>query len=79
MYSVTRFVLNNGQEFSSEREAKKALDNLYGNALTKFAHQICSCNGKYSEIIKLLENNIELMEEIIRLKTELDAGLDNDY
>ena len=22
MYSVTRFVLNNGQEFSSEREAK---------------------------------------------------------
>ena len=79
MYTITKFVLDNGQEFNSEKEARKALDNLYGNALEKLAHSLCKCNGKYSEILACLDNNFELMQNIIALKQELKIGLiDND-
>lgn len=76
MYIITKFVLNNGQEFNSEKEAKRALDNLYGDALKKLAHGLCKCNGKYSEILTYLNNNIALMQNIVELKQEYDKGLE---
>lgn len=76
MYIITKFVLNNGQEFNTEKEAKKALDNLYGDALERFAHGLCKCNGKYSQILAYLDNNIALMQNIVELKQEYNNGLE---
>lgn len=79
MFTVTKFVLNNGQEFNTEKEAKKALENLYGNNLESLAHKLCRCNGKYSEILKCLEENIYLMQDILGFYDEMNEGLNNRY
>lgn len=76
MYIITKFVLDNGQEFNTEKEARKALDNLYGDALTKLVHGLCKCNGKYSEMLNYLDNNTELMQSIVELKKEYNKGIE---
>lgn len=76
MYIITKFVLNNGQEFNSEKEARKALDNLYGEALIKLVHGLCKCSGKYSEMLNYLDNNTELMQDIVELKQEYNSSLE---
>ena len=76
MYTITKFVLNNGQEFNSEKEARRALDNLYGDALERLVHGLCRCNGRYSEMLNYLDNNTELMQSIVELKQEYNKGLE---
>lgn len=76
MYTITKFVLNNGQEFNSEKEARKALDNLYGDALERLVHGLCRCNGRYSEMLKYLDNNIIMMQDIVEFYQELKSKID---
>lgn len=76
MYTVTKFVLDNGQEFNSEKEARKALDRLYSNALEKLVHGLWNCNGKYSEMLNYLDNNVFMMQDIVDFYREKSSMVD---
>lgn len=69
-------MLDNGQEFNSEKEARKALDSLYGNALEKLVHGLCKCNGKYSEMLNYLDNNVFMMQDIVDFYREKSSVVD---
>lgn len=75
MHTEIRYILDNGQEFKTKKDAEKALDKIYGDALTKLAIKICETECKYSSIVNFLDNNIEMMRIIIEAKDELNRGV----
>lgn len=79
MYKVTKIALNNGTEYPSFAAAERALDELYGGALSKLARELCETEGKYTKMLSYLDENTHLLREIVELHDELKRGLnDND-
>lgn len=75
MYTVTKYVHNDGEEYGSLYDAKRALDQKYGNALCGLARELCNTNGKYSAVLEYLENNMEKVQDVVGLYNELHDGL----
>lgn len=78
MYKIQKYVLDNGKEFCTQKECEKALEEEYGQAITTFAHKLTQTNGKYSELIKMIEANLDLIDTISSLRKEKLKGF-KDY
>lgn len=76
MYTEVRYILDNGQEFKTQKDAEKALNKIYGDALTKLAVKICETGCKYSNIVNFLDNNLDMMREVIEARDEIERGLE---
>lgn len=75
MYKETRYILNNGDEFKTFKDAAQRLDKLYGDKITKLASQMVNAtDGKYSKTLDFIEKNLEEFRVLIDLKDESDAA-----
>lgn len=74
MYKKTKFVLDDGTEFNTQKECETALNNQYGEAITTLAHRLTRSEGQYSKLISGIEENLELIHRISRLNQELRRG-----
>lgn len=79
MYTKTKYVLDNGQEFETAKEAQKALDNLYGEALRSVAMGLgLVADAKFFKTLEYLDKNIDQLINIVDLYQELKAGFRNE-
>lgn len=78
MYTEVRYILDNGQEFKTQKDAEKALNKIYGDALTKLAVKICETECKYSAVVNFLDNNIDMIYKLIQAKEELERGFQDE-
>lgn len=73
MKHVTKIQTFDGKLHTHVLDARRHLDKLYGDALTKIAHQLCNCDGKYAKISEWLDENLDSFEEVLRIKRDLQV------
>ena len=77
MYTVTKVMTNDGQMFDNERDARHHLENVYDGALSKLALLIRG-NDNAISLKLIIDDNIDVLKDIIALKSELDAGIEEE-
>ena len=76
MRKIIKYQTNSGQVFDSEQQARRHLDDEYGNKLEALTHGLMA--HKYGGMIKWLDENLERFDELIKLKKELKETTDDD-
>ena len=59
MNKVTRWETFDGNEYGSREDADEHLEQLRGDIICKLAARITALDGKYSAVIKLLDDSVD--------------------
>lgn len=78
MYKTTKYKLNNGKEFDTEKEAQKELNNSYGLIVEKIAHNICSLDFKFEKVLLYINDNTELFRSLTSSYDEMISGVQSE-
>lgn len=73
MKRVTAYTTSDAGVYLSRREAHRHADKRYGDALTKHAHALARCNGKFSAFLDYLEAHTATLAELDALKRDRDT------
>lgn len=71
MYQVTKFVTNDGKMFDTEKDAKRYLEAQYTNVVCSISSRLLLID-KYQTMKQFLDEHIEMFEEMLALKRELN-------
>ena len=74
MYEVTKIMTNDGKIFDCERDAKHYLENQYNGVIAELSLLIRGIENA-TQIKLIIDDNIEVLEKIIRLKKEIEKGI----
>lgn len=77
MRKEIKIITNDNKMFDSVADAVKHLEVTYGDKLTTIAHRILK-NGKYTELCEFLDKHLDLFQELIDLKEEINNGIENE-
>lgn len=69
-FSRRIWVTCDGVEHRSEEYAAKHVEEAYGNRVLLLAQRITACNGKYSEIVNMVESSTQLLRDLITWKDD---------
>jgi ribosome biogenesis protein Nip4 len=80
MRIVERWSTFNGHEHTSKEEALYHLNELRGELICKLAKKIVAGDFKYSDVIRVLDQNIDyLAEELTKINNDMESdGTDQD-
>ena len=71
MYTITKVGCSyDGSEHDTQEKAEKHLANLYGNILTKLAHQSVSLN--YKQLTEFFDDNLYQFVELNEIRKDLE-------
>ena len=74
MYEVTKIMTNDGRMFDCEKDAKHYLENQYNGVVAELSLLIRGIENT-TQIKLIIDENIEVLEKIIKLKKEIEKGL----
>lgn len=69
-----RYITDDDKEFKDYDSARKYLDNLYGDRLTRLAHNLVQLD-KYKDTVNFLDKHLYKFSELIDLKRELERPI----
>lgn len=77
MHYVTKIQTFDGTLHETKKDALRHLDRLYGDAMTRICHQICSLDGKYRSITTWVDENLDVFKPLIRIKADMEMHGDD--
>jgi len=78
MKNVNKIQTFDGVFHDNTKDAMRHLDKLYGDVLTKIAHQLTACDGKYIRISEYLDENLTSFDGLLRIKRDMQLEIDDE-
>lgn len=75
MYRVIKICTDDGEMFNSEDDARHHIENNYNAAVSELALSIRGINNA-TKLKLVIDDNIDLLDRIVRLKEELTKGIE---
>lgn len=76
MYKVIKICTDDGEMFNDENEARHHIENNYNAAVSELALLIRGTSNAI-KLKLIIDDNIDLLDRIVRLKEELANGVTN--
>jgi hypothetical protein len=71
MKIIEKFQTHDGVEHDSMQQGQRHLDNEFGKRVTALGHKFAPAGVKYSEFTRLIEENLPVFAELIRIKADM--------
>jgi len=71
MKPITRIATFDGKEHRDALAAERHLDEEFGRRVSALGHKFAPAGVKYSEFHKLVEENLHVFAELLRIKADL--------
>lgn len=78
MQRITKIRTFDGAEHTNQTEAKRHLDKLYGDELTKLAHQLVKLDAKYGPTTEFIDANLDAFARLLEIKADLALTSDEE-
>lgn len=78
MQRISKIRTFDGAEHADYNDAKRHLDKIYGDELTRLAHQIVKLDAKYRPITEFLDANLDAFARLLEIRADMTLASEGE-